>query len=149
MKPLQLDFKPSVTLMLIISAMGSVTFAILILSPLLWMIKLLLGLAIFSATVYVVCRQALLSLPWSCVALNVDRHNQLTLVLANGRQLPAQVSRDSVVTPYFTVVNCKVKDAPFWARVLATKLVIVPDMLDAEPYRQLRVWLRWGQPDNI
>lgn len=149
MKPLQLDFKPSIALTLIIIAMASGAFIILILSPLLLMIKLLLGLAIFSATVYAVCRHALLMLPWSCVALNVNSHNQLTLVLASGRQLLAQVCPDSVVTPYFTVMNCKVKDAPFWVRVLAPKLVIVPDMLDAEAYRQLRVWLRWGQSGNI
>ncbi len=148
MKPLQLDFKPSITLTLIISAMASGAFIILILSPLLLMIKLLLGLAIFSTTVYAVCLHALLILPWSCVALNVNRHNQLTLMLASSRQLIAQVSPDSVVTSYFTVVNCRVKDAPLVTRLLAPKVVILPDMLDKESFRQFRVWMRWGNVIN-
>ena len=148
MKPLQLDFKPSIILTLIISAMASGAFIILILSPLLLMIKLLLGLAIFSATVYAVCLHALLLLPWSCVGLTVSSHNQLTLLLANSGQLPAQICHDSVVTPYFTVVNCRVKDASLVTRLLARKVVILPDMLDKESYRQFRVWVRWGNVFN-
>lgn len=148
MKPLQLDFKPSITLALIISAMGSGALIILILSPLLWMIKLLLGLAIFSTTVYAVCRHALLLLPWSCVGLTVSSHNQLTLLLANSGQLPAQICHDSVVTPYFTVVNCRVKDAPLVTRFLAAKVLILPDMLDKESCRQFRIWVRWGNVFN-
>jgi toxin CptA len=145
MKPIQLDFKPSIALTLIICIMGLGAGVILILPALVWQIKLLLGLGILAASAYAVCRYGLLLLPWSCVALNVNSHNELTLVLGNGDLLQVQVCRDSVVTPYLTVVHCKGKDAPLLARLLTTHLVILPDMLDAEDYRQLRVWLRWGK----
>ena len=145
MKPMQLDFKPSLALTLIICIMGLGAGVILILPALVWQIKLLLGFGILAASIYAVYRYALLLLPWSCVALNVNSHNELTLLLGNGDQLQAQVCRDSVVTPFLTVVHCKGKDAPLLVRLFTTHLVILPDMLDAEDYRQLRVWLRWGK----
>lgn len=144
MKPLRLDFKPSITLTLIICAMACGAVAILMLTALLWQIKLLLGMVILSASIYAICLHGLLVLPWSFVALRVNSDNTLTLILANGRQLPATLCRDSVVTPYLTVVNCKVKDAPIFMRWLSPHLVLLPDMLDREAYRQFRVWLRWG-----
>jgi toxin CptA len=41
-----------------------------------------------------------------------------------------------------------VQDANLFARLLSPHLVILPDMLEAEAYRQLRVWLRWGKPTH-
>jgi toxin CptA len=148
MKPIQIDFKPSISLTLIISTMGLGASVILILPALLWQLKSLLGIGIFASATYAVCQYGLLVLPWSCVALNVDSYNQLTLVLRNGDQLQVQLCPDSVVTPYLTVVHYQVKNMPFLRRLAAAHLVILPDMLDAESYRQLRVWLRWGKSDN-
>lgn len=144
MKPIRLDFKPSVILTLTISLIGICAFAILIPLALDWQIKLLLGLAILSASLYAIFLHGLLVLPWSCVALRVNSDNTLNLMLANGRQLPATLCRDSVVTPYLTVVNCKAKDATIFMRWFSPHLVLLPDMLDKETYRKFRVWLRWG-----
>ena len=145
MKPIQLDFKPSIRLTLMICMMGLGAGAILILPAWIWQIKLLLGFLIFTAVIYNVCQYGLLLLPWSCIALNVNSSNQLQLARRDGKVLSVDVCRDSVVTPYLTVVNCKVQDAKLVARLFAPQLVILPDMLDAESYRQLRVWLRWGK----
>ncbi len=145
MKPIRLDFKPSKILTLIIGVICIGAIAILIPLVLNWQIKLLLGFAILSASLYAICQHGLLILPWSCVALNVNSDNILTLMLANGRQLPATLCRDSVVNPYLTVMHCKVQDAPILLRWFSRHLVLLPDMLDADGYRQLRVWLRWGQ----
>jgi toxin CptA len=144
MKPIQLDFKPSVRLTLIICMMGLGAGAILILPALIWQIKLPLGFLILTAVIYNVGQYGLLLLPWSCIALNVSSSNQLQLVFRNGKVLSVDVCRDSVVTPYLTVVSCKEQNANFFARVFIRHLLILPDMLDAETYRQLRVWLRWG-----
>jgi len=38
-----------------------------------------------------------------------------------------------------------VQDANSFERLFSAHLVILPDMLEAEAYRQLRVWLRWGK----
>jgi toxin CptA len=145
MKPIQLDFKPSITLTLIICAMGLGAGVILILPALIGQIKLMLGMVIFGAVIYSVCQYGLLLLPWSYIALNVSSSNQLQLVRRDGKQIDVHVHGDSVVTPYLTVVNCQVADAPLLTRLFAPRLVILPDALDAESYRQLRVWLRWGK----
>ena len=149
MKPIRLDFKPSVILTLIIGVISIGAIAILIPLALDWQIKLLLSFAILSASLYAICLHGLLLLPWSCVALHVNSDNTLTLMLGNGRQLLATLCRDSVVTPYLTVVNFKVKDVPIFMRWLSPHLVLLPDMLDQEMYRQLRVWLRWGNFDSV
>jgi len=145
MKPIQLDFKPSIRLTLVICMMGLGAGAILILPAWIWQIKLLLCLLIFSAVIYSVCQHGLLLLPWSCVGLRVGSSNQLQLVRRDGNVLLVDVCRDSVVTPCLTVINCKVQDAKFLVRLFSLHLLIMPDMLDAECYRQLRVWLRWGR----
>ncbi len=145
MKPIQLDFKPSIVLTLIICAIGLGAVLILILPALVWQIKLILGVVISSAVIYSICQYGLLLLPWSCLALNISSSNQVQLVYRNGQVLSVAVCRDSVVMPYMTVVNCKVQDASLLARLFVPHLVILPDMLDAEDYRQLRVWLRWGK----
>jgi toxin CptA len=148
MKPIRLDFKPSITLTLIICAMGVSTVLILILPALIWQIKLLFGICILTAVIYTVCQYGLLLLPWSCLALNINSSNQVQLVYRNGKVLSVDVCRDSLVTPYLTVVNCKVQVANLFAQLFSPHLVILPDMLEAEAYRQLRVWLRWGKPTH-
>jgi len=145
MKPIQLDFKPSITLTLIICAMGLGAGAILILPALIWQLKLLLGIAILSAVIYHICQYGLLLLPWSCVALNINSSNQVQLTHRSGKVLSVVVCSDSVVTPSLAVLNCKIQDANIFARLFAVHLVILPDMLETEAYRQLRVWLRWGK----
>ena len=145
MKPIQLDFKPSIVLTLIICAMGLGAGIILILPTLIWQIKLILGIAILSAVIYSVCQYGLLLLPWSYVSLNVSSSLQVQLVRRDGKQIEVHVCGNSVVTPYLTVVNCKVTDAPLLMRLFSPHLVILPDALDAESFRQLRVWLRWGK----
>jgi toxin CptA len=54
------------------------------------------------------------------------------------------VTDDSVVTPSLTVMVYHQKNATLMSRVFCARLIILPDALDAESYRQLRVWLRWG-----
>lgn len=145
MKPIQLDFKPSIVLTLIICAMGMGAGIILILPTFIWQIKLILGIAILSAVIYSVCQYGLLLLPWSYVSLNVSSSHQVQLLRRDGKQIDIHVCGNSVVTPYLTVVNCKVTDAPLLMRLFSPHLVILPEALDAESFRQLRVWLRWGK----
>lgn len=95
--------------------------------------------------IYFVLFRGLLLLPWSYAVLTVDVKNQLKLIRRDGEYLKANVLPDSVVTPYLTVMHFSYEDATFLARLFGQHLVVLPDALDAEPYRQLRVWLRWGQ----
>lgn len=128
-----------------IGAISLGAIAILIPLALVWQIKLLMSIAILSTALYAICLHGLLVLPCSCLALRVNSDNTLTLMLGNGRQLQTAVCRNSVVTPYLTVVNCKMQDAPIFMRWFSMHLVVLPDRLDKETCRQLRVWLRLGQ----
>lgn len=147
MKPILINFKPSITLSVLIILMGFIMGGILIPLDLHWQIKLAIVTAIVTAAAYAVCCYGLLLLPWSCVGLAVNTKNQLLVNRRDGTQIvDVAVAADSVVTPYLTVVRFYRKNAAILSRVFSLQMIILPDSLDAESYRQLRVWLRWGQP---
>ena len=130
--------------------MGLAMGCILIPLALLWQIKLLLAVAVMLSAGYAVYGYGLLRLQWSAVALTVNARNELQITRRDGARLSElSVCADSIVTPYLTIVRYHPKHAPLWRRVLgrrvfASSLIILPDAVDAEGYRQLRVWLRWG-----
>ncbi len=109
-----------------------------------WQIKWLLSSIIMVSAIYALFCHGLLLLPWSCVALKINMKNQLQLKHKNGQILEVIAQPNSVVTPYLTVLNSRVKDASFIHRLLDQHLIIFPDAVNADDYRQLRVWLRWG-----
>jgi toxin CptA len=132
------QFRPSRYLAALLFAAHGATLAVLFLLPLpLWTIAALAMLILFSMA-YHVWRDAWLAAPSSAVALKLeDEHAVLTT--RAGRQVEGTVLGDSFVTPYLTVLNV----LPDGAR-MARSIVILPDSLDAESFRQLRVWLKWG-----
>lgn len=83
-------------------------------------------------------RDAWLSAPSAHVALMLDG-DQVVLPTRGGEKLTGKILHDSLVTPYLTVLNVLPQGAHFSRSVL-----ILPDSLDAESFRQLRVWLKWG-----
>ena len=137
MKPIQLNFKPSyiLTMLLILASVGACCMLIIV--DLSWQLSLLVGSVVIGLASYSVVEKGLLLLPWSYVALSINIKNEWLLIRKDGRHVEIIVREDSVVTPYLTVVNFEY----FWGR----SLVILPDAVDAESYRQLRVRLRWGR----
>jgi toxin CptA len=87
---------------------------------------------------YLLRRDILLDLPTSCIGLSLEKEG-VEILTRNGARLPCKVLNSSLVTPAITVV----KILPQGAR-LARSAVILPDSLDAEAFRQLRIWLKWG-----
>ncbi len=152
MKPLHIIFKPSIQFSVIIILLSLAASAILILLGLSWQIKLLLVTVILLSAIYAVCERGLLLFPWSVVALDVNTKNELQLTRLDGARLTdVMVCRDSVATPYLTVIHYQAGKASLLRRLSISNLVILPDALDAGSYRQLRVWLRWGsarKPDS-
>ncbi len=145
MKPIQLDFKPSKIASLLLTLMSLGALSIVMLLSLPWLIKLVLSMMIVVSASYAVCRHGLLLLPWACVALKINSKNELQLVRKDGRALRVIVQPDSVVTPYLTVFNSQLDDGASWQqRLFVQHVIILTDAVDAEHYRQFRVWLRWG-----
>jgi toxin CptA len=131
--------------MLLIGA-GLVFSSMIFLTPLpQWLRLAILGL-IATNVLYFSLRDALLVLPWSYIALKINSKNELQLVQKNGNLLEVSVKKNTVVTPYLTVVNCQLKDYKFLQGLLGKSVVILPDTAEAEVYRQLRVYLRWAKP---
>lgn len=101
--------------------------------------KAALSLVILFSLMYHMRRDALLTSGIAVMVLMLEQ-DKAVLTLRDGGQLTGQVLGDSLVTPYLTVLNI----LPQGAR-LARSVVILPDSLDAESFRQLRVWLKWGK----
>ncbi|MDO9050305.1 MAG: hypothetical protein Q8N02_04895 [Methylotenera sp.] len=125
--------------------MSSIICSILILLPLAWQIKWLLVVVILLLAAYSICLRGLLLLPLSLLALNINVKNELQLTFRDGAKFVAVVYADCVVTPYLTIVHFQTQQLDFIRRLLFSHIVFLPDMVDAESNRQLRVLLRWGQ----
>ena len=115
--------------------------ACLVVLPLLalprWSVAALMAI-VAGSLAYHLWRDAWLRAPDSCIALLLER-NDAVLTLRDGNQLRGRVEQ-GLVTPMLTVLNV----LPDGARATRS-LVILPDSLSAEAFRQLRVLLRWGR----
>lgn len=74
----------------------------------------------------------------SLIALRLDADGRCEFQTRAGAWREAALLGSSFVAPYLTVLNLK----PAGDR-LAKHLVILPDAVDAEDFRRLRVWLKW------
>lgn len=103
----------------------------------------LLGLNLW----YCLSRYAWLSAPLSCIGLIIDAEG-VKMLRRDGAQWPCVLSPDSLVTPYLVVLNVLPQDSR-----RMRSIVILPDSMEAEAFRQLRVWLKWGSqpavPDGV
>jgi len=139
-----LTLKASRTLLAIFVSAGLFFSSMLFLTPLPQWLRFVLLSLILVATVYFSLRDVLLRLPWSYVALIINNKNQLYLECKNSEQVEVFVQKNTVVTPYLTVLNCQLKEPNLLQRLFSQSILIVPDAMVAEDYRQLCVWLRWG-----
>jgi len=118
--------------------------------PLSFVIQCLSLLLIWLVAIYVMAGAGLHLLPWSPVALHVNAKNQLNIIRKDGQSLSdLSLNGDSIVTPWLTIVQPRPKDATYWQRLLNHSVLILPDSTDAQSFRQLRVWMLWGQRDKV
>jgi len=133
----QIDINPSFYLAILLMAAHCAAAAALwfVLPP--WALLTLACVLGFSLLYYLL-RDAWLRLPGSCIALVVDE-GLVVLLRGNGSRTECRVMSGSLVTPALTVLTV----LPQGAR-LARSIVLLPDSVDPESFRRLRVWLRWG-----
>jgi toxin CptA len=144
MQPIQLNLKPSVTLCLLLVLMTVGVCSIVILQSWQWPIKLALLLLIALASIYALLLHGLLRLPWSVVALTINSSQQLQIRRRDGTLLDVLVHGSSVVLPYLTIINNQPESAKWWQLSAMRSVIILPDAVDANAYRRLRLWLRWA-----
>lgn len=116
---------------------GFAAAALVLLPAPLWS-KAVAGGALLCSLVYYLCHDAWLCLPTACVAFRLDK-SRVVLIFRNGREQSGQLQGDSVVMPFIILLRVLPQDA-----LLARSLVIFQDAIAPEPFRELRVALRWN-----
>ena len=139
----QFNLLPSRTLAIILLFVYSVTaLALFALALPLWAVVPTLLLLLSSLLLHV-RRDAWLSTPFSPIKLAFEGE-EVVLTIRNGEQLNGKLLQHSLITPFLTILNVLPHGA-FTAR----SIVILPDSMDSESFRQLRVWLKWANPDYV
>lgn len=110
-----------------------------------WMLTLLSNPWKFVLTVltlswigYCLLLYASLSMGQSCVAFQMDGNTEIELILRSGRHLPGRISLDSFVTPHLVILNVILTEQRG-----RRSLLIMPDAMEKESFRRLRIVLRW------
>lgn len=83
--------------------------------------------------------------PDAVVLLALNGMGEFSLTLRDGRQLPASLQDHSVVFASFSLLNFRWGEGKVRGKARGkTSCLILPDAVDADEFRRLRVWLRWG-----
>lgn len=115
--------------------------AAVILAPLdlaLW-IKLALAMAIAASLAHVLWRHAFLKSRSALISVELREADRAAVQTREGTWQDARILSTSYVSPLLTVLNLRLR-----GETLPRHIVIVPDNVDFEDFRKLRVLLRWG-----
>lgn len=139
---MSIHIKPSLQLVILLSLVHFVA------TGLLWMLALTLGIkamgtfVLIISLIYYLKQDALLTANNAVVALALSDEMQCALTTRSGESIACSILGSTFVAPYLTVLNLKPAENFFTRSV-----VILPDSMDVEEFRQLRVWLRWKWED--
>jgi len=142
-RPIQLNLKPSHLLAIILASASAGACLILTCMPLPLWAKLVAAVLIVMSAAYHVL-DLMLRWPSSLVSLEVNSKGELQVMRKDAQKLSAVVLPDRVVFPWLTVLNIRT-DQIRWAR----HVLITPDRVEPDAFRQLRVWLRWGRQAEL
>lgn len=123
---------------LLVAAHGAFILVLPLLTLPLWA-KLGLASVLLVSLGYYLRRDAWLSAPDSCIGLVLE-HDAAILLLRDGSQLRGRIEPDSLVMPLLTVLRLRLSE-----RRSTRSVTILPDGMERESFRQLRVWLKWGR----
>lgn len=135
---LSIHRQPSHRLAIILSLAHLAAAGLLWPLALAWGIKVIVVVALVISLIYYLRRDALLTANNALVALELSDEMQCTFITYSGESIACAILGSTFVAPYLVVLNLKLAENFFMCSV-----VILPDSIDAEEFRQLRVWLRW------
>ena len=135
--PLRLELKPSRTLfwLLTFSHLGAAGLMPTMSLPI-WA-SAFLGLSVAASYLWLMASHALKRHPGAVVSLLWPSGIQWQVRSRNGQEVSAQLSPESFVRPWLTVLLLRPETGG-----RARNVVLLPDMVDAEAFRRLRVRLR-------
>lgn len=102
-------------------------------------IKAGLAVLIFVSLGITLRRHAFLAAPGSVVCLEIRDSSAVAVLTRRGSRYDAHILGSTFVSPRLTVLNLK-----RLTRRGVLHVVLLPDGVDPEAYRRLRVLLRWG-----
>jgi len=136
---LKISIKPSRRLALVLcAAHAAAAGAVLIVEFPIWL-KIVLVLIIGASCGVYLYGTALLLSSTAVVGLEISDDGVLSFQMRCGEWCTGRLLGSSFVSPHLTVLNIGI-EGKFFAR----HVVILPDCVDAEDFRRLRVRLRWG-----
>lgn len=102
-----------------------------------WLVALAIA-ALAASLVFNVRKSALLRAADAVIGLEITSDDKLGIQTRRGGWTECEVLGSTYVISFLAILNLKKMDS---GRI--THAVILPDSLDAEDFRKLRVWLRW------
>lgn len=138
MFPLNVHLKPSrqLTILLIVAHCAAALLVWPLSAPasIKGVILLLLVVSVF----FYVRQDGLLNLAYSIVRLEISENMCCIFQTVDGRRVDCTILGTTFVSPYLTVILLQPEKGNF-----KRCMVIFPDAIDVETFRQLRVVLRW------
>ena len=135
---LNIRLKPSRYLTLSLSAVHAIAIGLFLILPLPIWLKVVATLAFCTSLVFYLRRNARLAAPNSIIALELEEDCTCAIETRNGKRLYGILLPTSYVSAALTVLNLKAD-----GERLARHVVILPDAINFEDFRKLRVFLRW------
>ena len=135
---LNIRLKPSGYLTLLLSAAHTIAIGLVLALPLPIGLKLVTTLVFCVSLVFYLKRNARLAAPNSIIALEIIEDCACAIETRSGKRLDCILLPTSYVSASLTILNLKAD-----GEMLARHVVILPDSIDPEDFRKLRVLLRW------
>lgn len=132
------SFSPSRQLELCILFGHSVAIAALFFVPIPQVAFYSLLVVLLWSAVYLVLRDARLTLADAGVAIRLE-DERIVLFNREGNELVGKLQQSSVIMPQMVILNIALANH-YWGK----SVVLMPDSMDVESFRQLRVALKWG-----
>jgi toxin CptA len=130
--------RPSPLLFALLAGMHGGGTVILLFLPIPVWLKTSSAVLLVASLVFYARRDALRSIPNAIRAIQFSPDCACSVQIGRVDWTEAKLLDSSFVAPYLTVLNLRISGARF-----ARQVVILPDAVDSEMFRKLRVLLRW------
>jgi toxin CptA len=141
--PARVRLRPSPSLIALLCGMHTLAAAVLVPIQLPLPAKLALLVAIAASLARGILRHGMLRSACAIKAVEARDCARAAILTADGTWREVDILSTSYVSGSIAVLN--LREA---GRRLARHVVLVPDNVDAEEFRQLRVVLRWSRPEG-
>lgn len=138
MTNLTIQRKPSYLLAAILLVAHVASTILLWILPIFWIIKCMISILIVISLIYYLRQDALLLAKNAITEFTLVEKNHCTVTTRSNVVFVCNILNNSFVAPYLTVLILQPEGNFF-----TDSIVILPDGIDTEAYRQLRVWLHW------